>query len=205
MAVDGPDSDTASRTFSVDTVGPATTISSGPANGSASSDPTPSFSFHASEAGARFECRLDAHSFTDCTSPRSIGPLVDGSHDFRVRAVDSVGNAGAAASRTFAIDTKPPRLRIKGAVRIVTGKASTSAVFVLKASERVHRRCRVDARPLARCPERYRTPKLGGGPHTLKVQATDRAGNATTERKRFRVVEKRAGKRHRDAHRRRHR
>ena len=205
MAVDGPDSQTASRSFSVDTVGPAATISSGPANGSASSDPSPSFSFHASEGGARFECRLDSHSFTDCSSPDAIGPLADGSHDFRVRAVDAVGNAGVAASRTFAIDTKAPRLRIKGAARVVTAKASVSAAFVLKASEPVRRRCRVDARGFTRCPEHYRTPKLGGGAHTLKVEATDRAGNATTERKRFRIVEKHAGKRHRGAHHRRHR
>ena len=141
------------------------------------------------------------------TAPRpdAIGPLADGSHDFRVRAVDAVGNAGAAASRTFAIDTKAPRLRIKGAARVVTAKASVSAAFVLKASEPVRRRCRVDARGFTRCPEHYRTPKLGGGAHTLKVEATDRAGNATTERKRFRIVEKHAGKRHRGAHHRRHR
>jgi hypothetical protein len=206
LAVDGPDqSNVVSRSFSVDTVGPATTISSGPANGSASSDPSPSFSFHASEGGARFECRLDSHSYTDCTSPDGIGPLPDGGHDFRVRAVDAVGNAGAAASRTFAIDTKAPRLRIKGAARLVTAKASASAVFVLKASEPVKRRCRVDAKGFARCPEHYRTPKLSGGAHTLKVQAIDRAGNATTERKRFKIVEKHTGKRRRGAHHRRHR
>jgi hypothetical protein len=96
-------------------------------------------------------------------------------------------------------------LRIKGPERVVTGKAAASAAFLLKASEHVHRQCRIDSKGFARCPEHYRTPKLGGGPHTLKVQATDRAGNTTTESKRFRVVEKRAGKRHRGGHHRRHR
>jgi hypothetical protein len=200
MAVDGPDSQTASRWFSVDTVGPATTISSGPANGSASSDRSPSFSFRSSEAGSRFECRVDSHSFSNCSSPDGLGPLADGGHDFRVRAIDQVGNAGPVASRTFAIDTKAPRLKIKGSTRVVTGKATASASFVLKASEPVNRQCRVDAKAFARCPQHYRTPRLGAGAHTLKVKATDRAENTTTERKRFRIVERHSGRHHRGKH-----
>jgi Glycosyl hydrolase catalytic core len=201
MALDGPDSQTASRSFTVDTTAPTTTISSGPANGAASSDPSPSFSFHANEVGSRFQCRLGSHPFANCSSPHSIGPLADGSHEFRVRAIDSVGNAGAASSRSFRIDTKAPRLRIRGPDRVVTRKATATATFVLRASERVSRRCRVGSKGFVRCSQRYRTPRLGGGAHTLKVQATDRAGNVTTERKRFRIVEKRAGKRHRRRHR----
>jgi hypothetical protein len=203
QAVDDPDqSEIVSRYFTVDTRGPTATITSGPADGSALSDPTPSFGFKASEAGSRFQCRLDSHPFADCSSPYAMGPLPNGSHDFRVRAVDAVGNRGAPSSRSFRIDTRAPRLSIRGPDRVVTGKATASAAFVLKASEPVNRRCRVDSKGFVRCSERYRTPKLGGGAHTLKVHATDRAGNVTTERKRFRIVEKRSGKRH---HRRRHR
>jgi hypothetical protein len=69
----------------------------------------------------------------------------------------------------------------------------------------VNRRCRVGSKGFARCSKHYRTPRLGAGAHTLKVQATDRAGNLTTGSKRFRIVEKRAGKRHRGGHHRRHR
>ncbi len=205
MAVDGPDSQAVSRFFTVDTTGPTTTISSGPANGSASSDPSPSFSFHANEAGSRFKCRLDSHEFAECSSPHTMRSLADGSHDFRVRAIDPVGNAGAASSRSFTIDTKAPRLRIIGPTRVVTGKAPAFAAFTLRASEPVNRRCRVGSKGFARCSKHYRTPRLGAGAHTLKVQATDRAGNVTTESKRFRIVEKRAGKRHRGRHHRRHR
>jgi hypothetical protein len=87
----------------------------------------------------------------------------------------------------------------------VTGRSSASAAFTLKASEPVERRCRVNSKGFVRCPQHYRTPKLGGGPHTLKVQATDRAGNSVTERKRFRIVERHANRHHRGGHRRRHR
>jgi hypothetical protein len=71
-----------------------------------------------------------------------------------------------------------------------------SAVFVLKASERVHRACRIASKRFERCHERYRTPKLGKGPHTLEVRATDAAGNAVNREKRFEVVSKRQRRGH---------
>jgi hypothetical protein len=63
----------------------------------------------------------------------------------------------------------------------------------MKSSERVGLRCRVRSRHFEPCGWRYRTPKLGNGPHTLKIKATDRAGNVTARRRRFRIVGKGAG------------
>jgi hypothetical protein len=114
---------------------------------------------------------------------------------FRVRAIDPVGNVGAAASRSFTVDAEAPRLRIEGPGRIRTASRRASARFVLKASERVHRRCRVDSRRFERCAWRYRTPRLGPGAHTLEVKAVDRAGNAASRQKRFKIVVKPRGKR----------
>jgi hypothetical protein len=68
---------------------------------------------------------------------------------------------------------------------------------MLKASERVHRECRITSKRFDPCSERYRTPKLGDGPHTLKVRATDRAGNVANREKRFEIVSKRSAKSHR--------
>jgi hypothetical protein len=179
-----------SRWFTVDTQGPKVTFSAGPANGAVSSDASPLFRFGASEPGSTFQCRVDSRKFAGCASPRSLGPLKDGTHVFRVRAVDGVGNIGAPAARSFRVDTKAPRLRIRGPRKVRTAKRKTSALFVLKASERVHRRCRIDSKPFAPCPTRYRTPKLGQGAHTLVVKATDRAGNVASRQKRFKVVQK---------------
>lgn len=49
------------------------------------------FSFLASEAGARFRCRLDRQPFRPCRSPRAYR-VAPGRHVFRVFAVDAAGN-----------------------------------------------------------------------------------------------------------------
>jgi hypothetical protein len=51
------------------------------------------FAFRASEAGAHFQCKLDKKPFAPCTSPKRYRKLKPGRHKFRVRAVDSAGNA----------------------------------------------------------------------------------------------------------------
>ena len=84
----------ASRTVTVDTTAPETTIDSGPTDGSTIDEDEATFGF-SSEAGAGFECRLDAASFGSCSSPKSYDGLADGSHTFEVRAVDGVNNRDA--------------------------------------------------------------------------------------------------------------
>lgn len=49
------------------------------------------FEFSAGELAQRFECRLDAGAWTECTSPRSYR-VPKGPHTFRVRSTDLVGN-----------------------------------------------------------------------------------------------------------------
>ena len=56
----------ASQTFMVDTTAPNTTLTAGP--GAPNNDTTPTFTF-TSEAGATFQCRVDAAAFASCTSP----------------------------------------------------------------------------------------------------------------------------------------
>jgi hypothetical protein len=64
-----------------------------------------SFSFSSSDSGATFQCSLDDEpDFSDCTSPKSYTGLSDGTHTFRVQAV----NATTPASRTWKVDTTAP-------------------------------------------------------------------------------------------------
>jgi RTX calcium-binding nonapeptide repeat (4 copies) len=49
------------------------------------------FGFGASEAGARFRCRLDVQPFQPCRSPRAY-LVAPGRHTFRVFALDAAGN-----------------------------------------------------------------------------------------------------------------
>jgi hypothetical protein len=97
----------ASRTFTIDTGAPNTTIDSGPADPTSSQDPT--FAFSASESGTTYECRLDSGSWASCSSPKGYTGLAEGSHTFDVRATDGAGNTDATpASQTWRIDRSDP-------------------------------------------------------------------------------------------------
>jgi hypothetical protein len=80
----------ASRSFTVDTTPPDTTILSGPSDPTSST--SASFTFSCSEAGCTFECRLDGNPWTVCTSPKNYSGLTNGPHIFEVRARDQAGN-----------------------------------------------------------------------------------------------------------------
>ena len=102
----------ASRSFTVDTAVPDTTITGGPSG--ATNNPTPTFSFSSSEAGSSFQCKLDSGSYASCTSPKTTARLTDGSHTFYVRATDPAGNVDPTpASRSFTAKTAPNVLVIE--------------------------------------------------------------------------------------------
>jgi hypothetical protein len=90
-----------------DTDPPDTIIDSGPSG--VTNDPTPTFSFHSTEAGSTFRCKLDAggpYGFSPCTSPRTTGHLADGAHTLQVVAKDLAGNVDPTpASRSFTVKT----------------------------------------------------------------------------------------------------
>jgi Bacterial Ig-like domain len=116
------DTSPASRTWTVntgtvDTEAPETTIDTEPAN--PSNNASPSFTFSGTDdvtpsANLTFECSLDdpANSaFANCTSPKNLTGLSDGSHTFFVRATDEAGNTdGSAASHIWSVDTAAPTI-----------------------------------------------------------------------------------------------
>src|SRR5215204_3973600 len=63
----------ASRTFTIDTTPPDTSIDSGPTN--PTNDQDPSFAFSGGPGGVSFECRVDASSWSACVSPKSYTAL----------------------------------------------------------------------------------------------------------------------------------
>lgn len=81
----------ASWSWTVDLTPPDTVIDSGPAE--VVKEASASFTFHATIADASLECSIDGDAFAPCTSPSDVTGLSDGAHEFRVRAVDSAGNA----------------------------------------------------------------------------------------------------------------
>lgn len=76
-----------------DAIAPDTTITSGTSGSTTST--SASFSFTAGEPGATFQCKLDAGSYSSCTSPKSYTGVATGAHTFSVRATDPASNVDA--------------------------------------------------------------------------------------------------------------
>ncbi len=183
--------------FTVDSGGPQTSITTGPADSSTINDPSPSFGFASDEPAATFECRFDSDPFAACSGPASHTPqtpLADGPHAFEVRAVDAAGNIdGTPARRSFTVDTGGPQ------TSITTGPADSSTIndpspsFGFASDEPAATfECRFDSDPFAACsgPASH-TPQtpLADGPHAFEVRAVDAAGNidGTPARRSFTV------------------
>lgn len=179
------DSTPASRTWTVDTLAPDTTITAGP-SGSVNTA-SASFSFTATEAGSTFACSLDGAAFSSCTSPKAYSGLTNGSHTFQVRATDAIGNTDSTpASRSWTIDTAAPTgvaITAPANGASVTGQVTISAT----ASDNVgvvQVNFYVDGQLLASDTSapfstNWNTNKVTNTTHTLYVIATDAAGNAT--------------------------
>ena len=73
-----------------DTTPPNTKIVSGPSGSTTATGA--SFGFESGEAGASFQCQLDAGAWGSCVSPKTYGGLALGGHAFAVRAIDAAGN-----------------------------------------------------------------------------------------------------------------
>ncbi|WP_354700186.1 hypothetical protein DSM112329_00450 [Paraconexibacter sp. AEG42_29] len=84
---------TATATFTIteDRTPPDTRVDLAPP--AATSAPTASIAFAASEAGSRFTCRTDGRWPEPCTSPLRLEGLADGPHKLLVCAVDAAGNS----------------------------------------------------------------------------------------------------------------
>jgi hypothetical protein len=88
------DASPATRSFTVDTSAPNTTIDSAPPALSPGSSATVAFS--AGESGATFACRIDGGAWAACTSPKTYTGLGLAQHTVDVRATDAAGNVEAS-------------------------------------------------------------------------------------------------------------
>jgi peptidoglycan/xylan/chitin deacetylase (PgdA/CDA1 family) len=166
-----------SYTWTIDTVPPVTTIESEPR--ALSNVKSPSFAFAANEAST-FECSLDGAPFAACASPVKFSGLTDGSHTFAVRATDRAGNVEPTpVSYTWTIDTVPPVTSIESESLTDTGEASVSIPFSV--SKPATTECSLEDGPFLPCGSPYVATGLSVGWHTLRIRATDKAGNVESE------------------------
>jgi len=169
-----PDASPASRSFTVDTTPPQTTITDGPT--STTVDATPNFEFSSSEPGT-FECRVDGGEFSPCTSPYTATTLSDGTHSFEVRAIDAAGTTDPSpAIRSFIVDATAPQTTITDGPTGTT--ADTTPQFVFSSNEPgAAFECRVNGGTFVACGSPFTTAPLADGSYTFEVRAIDAAGN----------------------------
>jgi Bacterial Ig-like domain len=169
------DATPASRSFTVDTVAPQTTIDAGPP--ALTNDATPTFDFSADQAGSTYECRVDGGAWAACSPGHTSPALADGAHVFEVRATDSAGNVDATpAVRAFVVETSLPDTTIDAGPSGTTTDSTPSFDFSADEPGSTYE-CRVDGGAWASCSSGWTATTLTDGSHTFEVRATDDAGN----------------------------
>ena len=176
------DPNPAVREFRVDTTAPDTVIEAGPAGTVTSSAAIFDYAGQPDADTARFECSLDGAPFVSCASSgASYNQLSEGSHSFRVRAIDAIANADPSpAERSWTIDFSsdhlPPQTAITAAPATVTGEAAAEFRFAADEPDSSFE-CALDDGPFEACASPRRYEGLTEGGHGFAVRATDPAGN----------------------------
>jgi Ca2+-binding RTX toxin-like protein len=169
----------ATRSFTVDTMPPDTTIDTGPTDGSTINDPTPTWTF-SSEAGATFTCQIDAQTPVACNSGTFTSPsLGDGPHTFTVVASDAAGNADPIpAIVDFTVDATPPDTMIDSgpAAGSTVTNADQAFTFSAPGDPAATFECSTDGVTYAPCASGD-SFTFAEGPNTFSVRATDAANN----------------------------
>lgn len=178
----GPDLTPASRTWTVDTVAPETTITSTPPSPNSGFSVT--YTYSSSEPNSTFRCQMDDGAIQVCSSAgRTYFNLIDGAHTFRVWATDNAGNQDPTpATHSFSVitalaDLTPPDTVILMAPPAVS--PTDSAFFAYASTESPSTfQCSLNSAPFTPCPEvGISYGGLPNGPHLFAVRAIDGAGN----------------------------
>ena len=179
--VAGNTSSAGTASWTVDPSGFTVSITASPSNPATVS--TASFSFSATiTAGTSYECKLDAESYSSCTSPRTYNNLSDGSHTFSVRASNGSTSPSTTpeVTRTWVVDANPPGAPTLSRTSPTASPTNqTAQTFSLAAAEAGGvLNCKLDNGATATCPSSPITVTgLGNGSHTYTVTQTDAAGN----------------------------
>ncbi|HWM62689.1 MAG TPA: Ig-like domain-containing protein, partial [Solirubrobacterales bacterium] len=190
------DASPASFTWTVDGVAPQTQINSAPPALSISAGAL--FIFSGSDPGgsgvASFQCRLDSTApgaWEACTSPKDYASLIDGAHTFEVRAVDQAGNPDQSpATHTWTVDSVAPTVSIDSGPSGLTNDSTPT--FAFSSEPGASFACSIDTgtadfKPCSGTGTHTPAAPLADGPYTLRVKATDAAGNPATATRSFTV------------------
>ena len=166
---------------------PETTIdpTTGPTGTVAST--SASFAFSSSKPNSTFECSLDGSTFAACASPKDYpGPLGQGDHTFRVRAIDATGvQDPSPASRNWSVDTIIPAAP---AITSPQENGFVSANFTISGTAEPNARIEVFEGTTSKGTTKGNASGawskalsgLSEGAHTYAAKATDAAGNTSS-------------------------
>ncbi|WP_413580906.1 Ig-like domain-containing protein [Bdellovibrio sp. HCB288] len=166
----------------IDTTLPVLTLDQTPA--SLTNSQTAQFLFSATDAGGGaidgYSCQLDGGGYADCSSPRDLSALTQGSHTFDVRVKDTAGNSSTIHTHTWSVDLAAPTLTLLTTPAALTN--STTAQFTFSAGDSgggaiAGYYCSLDGVTASSCVSGITYNALAGGVHTFEVYTTDTAGN----------------------------
>lgn len=165
---------TDSYNWTVDTTSPDTFITR---LGSTPSTTSTSTIILTSNESATYECNLDNGGYVPCDDFYVTPHLVDGMHNLLVRATDSAGNVDQTpASETWSVDTTAPHTSLS-MMDPPIGRNTTLYIFSSDDEQPSTFECSFNDAPYTPCTSPYTTPVLTDGEYTLRVRATDGAGN----------------------------
>jgi hypothetical protein len=182
LAIPGnPGSLSSNKNLIIDTIEPTTSITLNPPNPSNNTTPTFNFTGNDSNGVAGYECQIDAGAFASCGSPFQP-TLGNGTHTFRVRAIDNAGNRDSSPdSYTWFLDAIEPTTNIT--LNPPNPTNNQSAIFNFSGNDTggsgvAGFECKLDGGSFNFCNSGTVTyPGLSEGSHTFQVRAVDNAGN----------------------------
>jgi hypothetical protein len=150
---------------------PGVSFQSGPEDPAATNDPTPTFTFTASDPAASLECAVDAAPPEPCDSPFTTSALADGMHSVAV----AVAGSEEWATRAFTVDTSIPAVTFTGGPDGRTRERRPVFTFTSAAGSSFE--CLLDgAAALCEAGALAAAADLADGNHLVVVRATNPAG-----------------------------
>lgn len=142
------------------------------------------FSYVATDDGeviTNFQCSLDGAAFSSCGASKTVSGLAEGSHTFKVRALDSAGNISQPISYTWGIDLIAPTLAFVSTPGTLSNVVAPLFTWNAKDASGISSVvCTLDGNELGSCPDSSKPlSALTEGEHKFQVAATDAAGNVT--------------------------
>ncbi len=141
------------------------------------------FAFNAVDSGSEvssYRCQLDANPTQACTSPKTYDNLASGSHTFKVFVQDAAGNL-VEQSYSWFIDSTEPVLRLVSGPKSLDTESNPTFQFEANdstgGSGLKSLTCQLDTDSAKGCNSPYKI-SVKDGSHTLKILATDKAGNS---------------------------